>query len=245
MTEADRAFLYTATDHKDMKINGLMKLTLLDFPGKTACTVFFGGCNFRCPFCHNALLVRGEGEDIDEEEFFKFLSRRQGVLDGVAITGGEPLMRDEVIGFMRRIKDEGFLVKLDTNGSYPERLKRIIDEGLADYVAMDIKSSPEGYATAAGCTVPLDKVRVSVELLKEGRVDYEFRTTAAKGCVAPEDFEGIGKWIAGCKRYYIQNFVDSGELLGESASAYTKEEMEAFACTVRRYVDDVQLRGID
>ena len=228
-----------------MIINGLMKLTLLDFPGKTACTVFFGGCNFRCPFCHNAALVLGEGENISEEEFLNFLRRREGVIDGVAITGGEPLMREGMPDFMRRIKEAGFLVKLDTNGSYPERLREIIDAGLCDYVAMDIKSSPEGYDRVAGCTVPIDKVRESVDLLLEGRVDYEFRTTAAAGLVLPEDFDGIGKWISGAKRYYIQNFVDSGELLGEGASAYSKEELEAFADVVRHYVGDVQLRGID
>lgn len=228
-----------------MIINGLMKLTLLDFPGKTACTAFFGGCNFRCPFCHNAALVRGEGENISEEEFFNFLRRREGIIDGVAITGGEPLMREGMPDFMRRIKEAGFLVKLDTNGSYPERLREIINAGLCDYVAMDIKSSPEGYDRVAGCKVPIDKVRESVELLFEGRVDYEFRTTAAAGLVLPEDFEGIGKWISGAKRYYIQSFVDSGELLGEGASAYSKEELEVFAGVVRRYVGDVQLRGID
>lgn len=228
-----------------MQINGLMKLTLLDFPGKTACTVFFSGCNFRCPFCHNASLVLGDGDNIEEEEFFKFLAGRRGVLDGVAITGGEPLMRADVIPFMRRIKDEGFLVKLDTNGSYPDRLREIIDSGIADYVAMDIKSSPEGYERVAGCAVPIDKIRESVEILKEGRVDYEFRTTAAAGLVLPEDFEGIGKWIGGCRRYFIQNFRDSGELLGTGASAYSKEDMEAFADVVRQYVGEVQLRGID
>lgn len=228
-----------------MRIDGLMKLTLLDFPGRTACTVFLGGCNFRCPFCHNAALVLGDSEGIGESEFFDFLKKREGIIDGVAVTGGEPLMRSETPDFLKRIKDAGFLVKLDTNGSYPERLRKIIDEGLADYIAMDIKSSPEGYERAAGCRVPLDNIRASVSLLMEGRTDYEFRTTAAAGFVLPEDFEGIGKWIAGCKRYFIQNFVDSGSLLGEGAYAYTKKEMESFADTVRRYVDDVQLRGVD
>lgn len=228
-----------------MKIQGLMKLTLLDFPGRTACTVFFGGCNFRCPFCHNASLVRGEGENIGEEEFFAFLDRRRGMLDGVAVTGGEPLMQSDMNRFLSKIKDMGFLVKLDTNGSYPERLKELIDASLVDYAAMDIKSSKEGYERAAGGRVPLDKICGSVELLKEGRIDYEFRTTAAAPFVLPEDFDGIGKWIAGARRYFIQGFADSGELLGEGGYAYSKEEMQGFADTVAPYVKEVQLRGID
>lgn len=229
----------------DMIINGLMKLTLLDFPGKTACTVFFGGCNFRCPFCHNASLVRGEGESIGEEEFFTFLKRRSGMLDGVAVTGGEPLMRDGIADFLAKIKREGFLVKLDTNGSYPERLRGLIGDGLVDYVAMDVKSSPAGYERAAGCQAPLDKINESIDILRSGLVDYEFRTTAARGFVLPEDFVGIGKWIAGAKRYFIQGFVDSGDLLGSGADAYSREEMLSFADAVRPYVPSVELRGVE
>jgi len=227
-----------------MKINGLLKLTLLDFPGKTACTVFFGGCNFRCPFCHNASLVRGEGEDIPEEEFFKYLSKREGIIDGVAVTGGEPILQPSLPDFLRRIKEMGFLVKLDTNGSYPERLRSILEEGLVDYVAMDIKSSPEGYNRAAGCKVDMEKVRESVELLLSDKVDYEFRTTVAKGAVLFEDMEGIGRLIHGAKRYYLQGFVDSGDILGEGAGAYSKEEMEEMLEAVKKYVPSAELRGV-
>jgi len=227
-----------------MKINGLLKLTLLDFPGKTACTVFFGGCNFRCPFCHNASLVRGEGEDIPEEEFFKYLSKREGIIDGVAVTGGEPILQPSLPDFLRRIKEMGFLVKLDTNGSYPERLRSLLEEGLVDYVAMDIKSSPEGYNRAAGCKVDMEKVRESVELLLSDKVDYEFRTTVAKGAVLFEDMEGIGRLIHGAKRYYLQGFVDSGDILGEGAGAYSKEEMEEMLEAVKKYVPSAELRGV-
>ena len=228
-----------------MIISGLMKLTLLDFPGHTACTVFTAGCNFRCPFCHNAALVRGEGENITDEEFFSFLRKRKGVLDGVAVTGGEPLMHSELIPFLEKIKSEGFLVKLDTNGSYPERLAEIIEKGLCDYVAMDIKSSPENYGKAAGANVPLDNIKKSVELLKSGRVDYEFRTTAAAEAVTAEDFEKIGLWLAGCNKYFIQNFVDSGDLIQKGCTGYTKAEMEAFSTIVKKHIHNVALRGID
>ena len=227
-----------------MKINGLLKLTLLDFPGHTACTVFFGGCNFRCPFCHNATLVRGEGENITEEEFFKFLSKRQGLLDGVCITGGEPLLQRDIADFMRKIKELGFEVKLDTNGSFPEKLKELCSVGLVDYVAMDIKSSLEGYSRAAGVSVNTEKVRESVDFLVGGTVDYEFRTTVAKGAVLPSDMEGIGELISGAKRYFLQGFVDSGDILGEGCGAYTQEEMSDMLATVKKYVPVAELRGM-
>ena len=227
-----------------MKINGLLKLTLLDFPGHTACTVFFGGCNFRCPFCHNATLVRGEGENITEEEFFKFLSKRQGLLDGVCITGGEPLLQRDIADFMRKIKEMGFEVKLDTNGSFPEKLKELCSAGLVDYVAMDIKSCLEGYSRAAGVSVNTEKVRESVDFLVGGTVDYEFRTTVAKGAVLPSDMEGIGELISGAKRYFLQGFVDSGDILGEGCGAYTQEEMSDMLATVKKYVPVAELRGM-
>ena len=227
-----------------MKINGLLKLTLLDFPGHTACTVFFGGCNFRCPFCHNATLVRGEGENITEEEFFKFLSKRQGLLDGVCITGGEPLLQRDIADFMRKIKEMGFEVKLDTNGSFPEKLKELCSAGLVDYVAMDIKSSLEGYSRAAGVSVNIEKIRESVNFLVGGTVDYEFRTTVAKGAVLPSDMEGIGELISGAKRYFLQGFVDSGDILGEGCGAYTQEEMSDMLATVKKYVPVAELRGM-
>lgn len=227
-----------------MKINGLLKLTLLDFPGNTACTVFFGGCNFRCPFCHNASLVRGEGENITEEEFFRFLSKREGIIDGVAITGGEPLLQKELPDFIRRIKDMGFLVKLDTNGSFPEKLRSLVNDGLIDYVAMDIKSSPEGYSRAAGCKIDIEKIMESVNFLLSDAVDYEFRTTVAKGAVLPSDMEGIGELIRGAKRYFLQGFVDSGDILGEGVGPYSGKEMEKMLDTVKKYVPAAELRGV-
>ncbi len=227
-----------------MIISGLQKLTLLDFPGRTACTVFFSGCNFRCPFCHNASLVRGQGDRIETEDFFAFLRSRKGILDGVAVTGGEPLLQPELDAFLSQIKEMGFLIKLDTNGSFPEKLRKLVESRLVDYVAMDIKSSREGYARAAGCTVDLESVCESVDYLLSAPVAYEFRTTAAKGLVTPEDFTGIGKWIQGAQQYFIQGFVDSGDLLGSGVCAYSKEEMEVLRDIVLPYVPAVSLRGV-
>ncbi len=227
-----------------MTINGLLKLTLLDFPGKCACTVFFAGCNFRCPFCHNATLVRGEGEDISEDKFFSFLSKREGVLDGVAITGGEPLLQRDIADFMKKIKDMGFAVKLDTNGAFPKKLKELVESGLVDYVAMDIKSSPDGYERAAGCPVNMDNIRESVAFLLSDAVDYEFRTTVSKGAVLPSDMQGIGEFIKGAKRYYLQAFVDSGDILGEGVGPYSEDEMKKMLETVKKYVPSAELRGI-
>lgn len=229
-----------------MKIAGLMKLTLLDFPEKTACTVFTPGCNFRCPYCHNSGLVetgapRGE---ISESDFFEFLKSRQGKLDGVAITGGEPLMHADLADFAAEVRRMGFLVKLDTNGSYPDRLEAFISRGLADYIAMDIKAAPENYAKAAGVAAPIDKIKESVGLVMNSRVPYEFRTTAAKGAVSPDDFEKIGAWLSGCKNYYIQNFVDSGSLLTQNCNGYTPDEMNGFLNTVRKYIPGAELRGL-
>ena len=185
-----------------MLIAGLQKLTLLDFPGKTACTVFTPGCNFRCPFCHNALLVTDidGGTFLDEEEFFSFLNKRKGILEGVAITGGEPTLQRELPLFIKRIKDLGFLVKLDTNGTNPEMLEALIKEGLVDRVAMDVKNDPSLYGETAGLkNFDIAGVARSRDLLLEGRCDYEFRTTVVKGLHTKESLKGAARWIEGAK----------------------------------------------
>ena len=228
-----------------MIISGVQKLTLLDYPGKTACTVFFAGCNFRCPFCHNASLVQGgEGDGVREEDFFAFLGTRRGMLDGVAVTGGEPLLQPELPAFLEKIKEMGLSVKLDTNGSLHGRLRDLIGSGLVDYVAMDVKSSAAGYARVAGCPVPMAEIEQSIDYLLSRPIEYEFRTTAAKGLVAPEDFTEIGRRIAGAEQYFIQNFVDSGELLGTGASAYTPAEMQELLARVLPWVPRAKLRGV-
>lgn len=235
-----------------MKILGLQKMTMLDFPGRIACTVFTGGCNFRCPFCHNASLVlperMGEAREIGEEEFFRFLKGRKGLLDGVAITGGEPLLNSDIDLLLRKIRALGFAVKLDTNGSFPQRLKALTAEGLLDYVAMDIKNSPEKYAATVGLPeIDLAPIRESVEFLLEGRVPCEFRTTVLPAFQKEEDFPKIGEWIRGAEKYFLQNFVDSGELIaGQNGfSAYTKDDLERFASLLRPFVKSVELRGVE
>jgi pyruvate formate lyase activating enzyme len=229
-----------------MKVFGLQKLTLLDYPEKVACTVFTGGCNFRCPFCHNASLVTHIDPNavMEEEEFFKFLKKRQGILDGVCVSGGEPLLQEDIEQFIEKIKMLGFLVKLDTNGSFPDTLKRLVKGKKVDYVAMDIKNSKEHYGMTAGdAKVPLDKVEESAAFLMEGLVPYEFRTTVVKELHTKEDFRAIGKWLSKDSPYFLQNFVDSGDIIGERFSAYSKAELEEFAGILRQTIDKVELRG--
>lgn len=230
-----------------MKISGLQKMTLLDYPGKIAATVFTGGCNFRCPYCHNASLVLnpGKAEHLSEEEFFAFLVQRRGFLDGVCLSGGEPLLQEGIGPFVSQIKSLGFLVKLDTNGSFPAKLKALVGDGLIDYVAMDIKNSPAGYAKTAGMTEQLlPKIQESVAFLLAGHVEYEFRTTVVKGFHTREDFAAIGRWIQGADQYFLQNFVDAGDVLQPGLRGVEKAELEAFAAIVRAYVPCVQIRGI-
>lgn len=232
-----------------MNIHGLQNLTLLDYPGYTAATVFLGSCNFRCPFCQNSSLVLAPDLEpvISEDEVFQFLEKRKRVLDGVCITGGEPTLSKDLGSFLQKIKHLGYLVKLDTNGSRPDVLKELISQGFLDYVAMDIKSSREGYAAAAGIEgMNLDAVEESVRfLLKEAPVDYEFRTTAVKGLHQKQDFVGIRDWIAGCRRYYLQNYRDSEQILVPGVYAsFSKGELEEFLAVVRETIPGAELRGV-
>ncbi len=230
-----------------MRIAGLQKLTLLDFPGKVACTVFTAGCNLRCPFCQNASLVLPErfGETLEAEELLRFLNKRVGVLDGVAITGGEPMLHAELPELLREIRALGFQVKLDTNGGFPERLERVIDEGLVDYVAMDIKNAPAFYAETAGVSaLRLEPFERSKALLMRGRVDYEFRTTVVKGLHDRERLLLAAEWIAGARRWFLQQYRDSGEILNMSGlSAFDENEMQRFAKEACAFVP-TQVRGI-
>ena len=230
-----------------MKIHGLQKMTLLDFPGKVACTVFLGGCDFRCPFCHNYELVDGSALPLMEEDaLFAFLQKRRGLLDGVAITGGEPCLRDDLPELLTRIRAMGYGIKLDTNGTHPALLRRIIGEGLVDYVAMDIKNSPEKYARTAGLEVlDLTPVRESVELLESSPIDYEFRTTVVEELHEEGDFAAIGAWIAGARRYFLQAFTDRDSVPFGNLHAPSKEKLERCAAIVRPFVSEVHLRGVD
>lgn len=225
-----------------MLIGGLQRMTLLDYAGKVACIVFTYGCNFRCPYCHNAPLVTDAPALVGEEELFDFLERRRGLLDGVVISGGEPTLHKDIIPFLGKIKALGYSVKLDTNGTAPDLLFEIISLGLCDYVAMDIKNSREKYPLSVGCEVDIKAIEKSVSLLLEGRVDYEFRTTVTRELHSMEDIRAIGEWIRGAERYFLQTFVDSGALVGEGMSAYSTEEMNLFADAVRDFVSAVSVR---
>lgn len=222
-------------------------MTLLDFPGKVACTVFTGGCNFRCPFCHNASLVTDiDGEtEIKADYIIDYLSKRKGLLDGVAITGGEPLLQNDIEDFIRRIKELGFSVKLDTNGYFPEKLKHLVNSGLVDYVAMDIKNSEEKYkATVDVENFDYTKIKESIDFLKSNVVDFEFRTTIVKEYHTINDIEKIGQAIYGVKHYYLQNFVDSGNLIGSNLHEVGKDELKHFKEKASEFIQNVEIRGI-
>lgn len=229
-----------------MIIEGLQKTTLLDFPGLVACTVFAHGCNLRCPFCHNAgLVVRKPENIISQEELSAFLQKRKGILDGVCLTGGEPLAQKDAIEFIEFLRSFGYKIKLDTNGFYPERLKEVIDKGLVDYIAMDIKSSPEGYPKAVGVPdIDISPALESIKLIMASGIDYEFRTTAVKGLHLVSDFERIGDMIAGAKQYFIQQFIDSGDIIENGYSAFSGEETEKLIAAVREKVPNVKARGL-
>lgn len=227
-----------------MLIGGVQKMTMLDYPGKVACTIFTYGCNFRCPFCHNATLVIDEANLFDKNEILAYINKRKGILDGVVVTGGEPLLQPDIMEFLAELKQTGLLVKLDTNGSYPERLEQIIEKGLVDYVAMDIKNCKEKYDLTTGVKIDISKIEKSVELLMQDRVDYEFRTTVVKELHKKEDFEKIGKWLIGAKRLFLQPFKDNENLIGENLSSHSKESLEEFKGILEKTIPQVEIRGL-
>ena len=227
-----------------MKIYGLQKLTLLDYPGKIAATLFAPGCNFRCPFCHNASMINGKGfDEISSEEVINFLEKRFGLLDGVCISGGEPLLQDGIEDFLKNIKGLGYSVKLDTNGQLFNRLKSLVENNLIDYVAMDIKSSFENYSKAIGIqNFDANKVKKSAEYLMTAGIPYEFRTTVVKEIHTAEDFHLVGKSLKDAEKYYLQSFKDSGDILTPGLSAYNKERMNEFLNILLGYIPCVFLR---
>jgi len=230
-----------------MIIGGLQKLTLLDFPGTVACTVFTVGCNLRCPYCHNPALVFNPPEEmrISEDDFFAFLKKRQGILDGVAITGGEPLMHTDIGEFIAKIKSMGFRVKLDTNGTFPDRLSKILAEGNVDYVAMDIKNTFEKYAETVGVkNFDASLIARSIKIIKESGVMHEFRTTVVSPLHIADDFVTIAKQVEGAENYFLQCFVDSGNLLnGEGLAEMTREELDRALEGARTIIPQAKIRG--
>lgn len=230
-----------------MKFNGFQKLTLLDYPGKVACTLFTAGCNLRCPFCHNASLVTHIDNVVsyDEGEILDFLQKRQGILEGVCITGGEPLMQSGIIDFIKKVKELGYSVKLDTNGTFPEKLTMLAESKLIDYVAMDIKNCKEKYALTSGITdLNIGNIEKSVEFLLSGKIGYEFRTTVVTEFHTPQDIGEIAKWIKGADKYYLQNFVDSGDLIEDGLCAVSPEIMQNMRAIASEFIPNTQIRGV-
>lgn len=232
-----------------MFIAGMQKLTLLDFPGVVACTLFTAGCNFRCPWCHNAgLVLPEEASDrlLESGEVLSFLEKRKGVLDGVCVTGGEPLLHAELPDFLKRVKDLGYRVKLDTNGSFPERLEALVRDNLVDRVAMDIKNGPSRYAETVGLrNLDLSAVTSSKDFLLSDAVDYEFRTTVVRGLHTAESLLEAADWIRGARQWFLQQFKDSGNLIhGEGLSAFSEDEMRRLLETVQQTNPAAQLRGV-
>ena len=232
-----------------MVFAGLQKLTLLDYPGHTACTVFTQGCDFRCPFCHNAsLLDTGAAPEypVEEETILTFLKKRRGTLDGVAITGGEPLLHPELRDFILRVRELGFQVKLDTNGNHPAYLRGLLENGLVDMVAMDIKNCPAHYARTIGLPqFDLGPIEESIALLRSGKTAYEFRTTVTEQLHTEEDMQAIGQWLRGDSPYYLQMYVDSGHVLRGGLSAPSEEKMKEYRRILLPFLPRTQLRGLD
>ncbi len=229
-----------------MEIHGFQKMTLLDYPGKVACIVFLAGCDLRCPFCHNSELIHPEGAAplMDENELLAYLKKRKGLLEGVVITGGEPLLRKDLPALLQQIRDLDYPVKLDTNGTHPEGLRRVIEAGLVQYAAMDIKNSPEKYALTCGLSkMDLGPVRESVQLLMEGKTDYEFRTTVVDELHDDASFEAIGQWIRGARRYFLQPFADRDTVLYSGLHAPDAERMRHYKTLLLPSVPRTEIRG--
>lgn len=230
-----------------MQISAIQKTTLLDYPGKLACTIFLSGCNLRCPFCHNPGLVlpqQTQPAAISKEELFAFLSKRVGKLDAVCISGGEPTLNADLPELISSIHQMGFSVKLDTNGTNPEMLELLMQQGALDYIAMDIKNSPERYQQTCGGIDILDSVKKSAALLMSGDVTYEFRTTVCNPLHTQDGMRQIGQWLHGAKQYFLQSFVDSGNLVGRGISPLTETEIRALQQAVRADIPNTQIRGI-
>lgn len=232
--------------HTTMKIAGIQKLSLLDYPDKTCATIFTAGCNFRCPFCHNSRLVLtpAEAEEVSEDEIFAFLKKRQGLLDGVCITGGEPLLQAGIEDFIKKVRGLGFEVKLDTNGYFPDRLASLLASGTVDFVAMDIKNSLPKYAETSGLSsLDTSIIEKSIAVIKESGVPYEFRTTLVREFHTREDIIEIAHLLSGAKRYALQSFRDSGEVIRDGLSAYSDEEIWAFADDIKPFFGEVIIKG--
>lgn len=241
------ALKYADIDESKIKFFGLQKLSLLDYPGKMACTMFTGGCNFRCPFCQNSDLVflPENTIEIPTENIMSFLQKRVNILEGVCISGGEPLLQDELEYYLVKIKELGYKIKLDTNGSFPEKLKKLVEKNLIDFVAMDIKNCPSKYGETIGVSnFDLTPIQKSIDYLKEGHVEYEFRTTIVKEFHNEEDIIAIGKWLKGANAYYLQNFEDGECVIQQGLTSWDKETLQKYQQLLKPFISNTQLRGI-
>ena len=227
-----------------MRIAGFQKLTLLDFPGKVSCIIFTQGCNFKCPYCQNSCLIKQQNDElISEEEIFAYLEKRKGVIDGVVISGGEPTVQSDLKDFMRKVKDMGFLVKLDTNGSNPDLLNQIINEGLVDYIAMDIKNVLVLYKDVTSVQASVDKLKRSIEIIKSSSIDHEFRTTIIKNIHDIDKIKEICSYVSG-EKMFLQNFEQSENVLGKSLESFSKDELINISEKMKGIYPNVKVRGI-
>lgn len=227
-----------------MEISGFEKMTLTDYPGSVAAIVFTQGCNFKCPFCHNSDLIYFKSGVIDENEVLDYLGKRKKMLDGVVITGGEPTMQKDLIGFLNKVKDLGLKVKLDTNGAKPEILQKIIDLNLVDYIAMDIKSSQNNYSEVSGVKVDINKIRESISIIKKSKLDFEFRTTVVKNYHNYESLLEICEYVGNDVKYYLQNFENSSRVLNSTLKSFSKDELLGMCAKINGKFPNVKVRGI-
>lgn len=228
-----------------MDFYGLQKLTLLDYPEKVACTLFTNHCNFRCPFCQNSELILPNQypEPIQYTDLLNFLKKRSGILDGICISGGEPLLHEDLSFYLKEFRNLGYTIKLDTNGYFPRHLKKLLEAGLIDYIAMDIKNSKEKYCQTVGVSsINLDTIEESIHILRTGSIPYEFRTTVVREFHMESDFISIGKWISGASAYFLQNFVSSNYVLSPNLHSFSKEELEQFQQLLLPYIPNTQVR---
>ncbi|MBQ4530532.1 MAG: anaerobic ribonucleoside-triphosphate reductase activating protein [Lachnospiraceae bacterium] len=226
-----------------MIISGLVKTTLLDYPSHVAATIFLGGCNLRCPFCHNSSFLEHPVEEYTLEELFAFLKKRQGILDGVCISGGEPTLNPELPEFIKKIRDLGYLIKLDTNGTNPDMLEILMENYLLDYVAMDIKSSLDEYEKCCGCSVNLSAILRSISILLEGRIPYEFRTTVVKELHTAAAMKNMGQLLKGADQLFLQSFVNSDGVTVKDLHAPSLDQLKEYKEILQHYVSNVFIRG--
>ena len=226
-----------------MKISGIQKLSMVDFDQHISCTLFTSGCNFACPFCHNSTLVYNEEKELNEIEIFNYLIKRQGIIDSVVISGGEPTLYPDLPDFIRKLKKLNLLIKLDTNGTNPQMIQYLYENNLIDYIAMDIKNSLTNYNSTIGTIACIDNIKASINYIMSCGIDYEFRTTLVEEFHSIEDIENISKEISGAKKYFLQKFVDSGHCISSELHAIPKETALIFQEMLQKTIPETHLRG--